>query len=143
MIFKYGIKLVWSGWSDAETMIGFSSSAHRKWKQTIGPGTRMLIYEVADAGTREPERGGRMAIVAEVEVTGPFTLNNPLAPTAEHANTVPIKFIQHEADVTEVPVQAVRTITGYKEFPHQGESWVRLDEKAYEQLVAAMKKQSV
>jgi hypothetical protein len=99
----------------------------------------MLVYETSNSGSRKPPVKGRMAIIAEIEVTGLFKLDNPDAPTTEHSYTVPIKVIRAESETKPVPLALIREIINKEKFPYQSVTWTKLTVEEYQMLVASMK----
>lgn len=129
----YGIKLVWAGWKD-DPEVGFSDLGFERWKDEVGVGTRMLIYE-----TMKPRPGdkikGTQSIVAEVEITRGFELAPDRAPTEQHEHLVAIKILRPRGSVQPIPRTAVRKLIRVDTFPHQGENFHPLDETTYKRLL--------
>jgi hypothetical protein len=132
---KFGIKPLWAGWLESETVIGFSPRAYEKWKDSIQPGTRMLLYETT---VQRPEASFKSAkgIIAEVEVAEGFARSRGLvAPTVEHNYPLRIKVLHGRRSVRPIPLEKVRLILGDPKFPYQGVAWYPLDEAVYNEFL--------
>lgn len=134
---RKGIKLVWAGWcrEKEEDVIGFNCQQYKKWKPTFDVGTRMLIYETADAELRGGDDvRGEKAIVGEVEVTELLGDRPELAPTPQHTCLVRVKIIHPRSDVI-LPVSQLHTIKGLKDFPIPQSTWHPLDDQQYDAIL--------
>jgi hypothetical protein len=90
---QYGIKLVWPGWNN-DTVMGFSDDGYNRWRESIQPGTRMLLYETEDRSPGTTFRGTK-SISGEIEVTGTFKDGEKYpAPTKQHHHLVPVKLLR-------------------------------------------------
>jgi hypothetical protein len=128
---KYGIKLLWAGWQDNETVIGFSPQAYERWKDDIQVGTRMLIYETTKQRPGSSFRSAK-GLIGEVEVIEGFAKSSGLAtPTEEHDQPVKVKVIRGRSSVDPIPLERVRKILADPKFPQQGEAWRPIFETMY------------
>lgn len=133
----YGIKLVSAGWKD-DPVIGFSNQGHKRWKDSIKPGTRMLLYET---GTPPPGTKfvGTKSIIGEVEVTGTFEDGEKQrAPTEQHDRLVPVKVLRPRREGKSIALQRARELIGDEGWPRMGETWKPLEREVYEQLCAEL-----
>ena len=132
-----GIKLVWAGWND-DPIIGFSEQGHKRWRDTLVGGTRMLVYETTGKAPGSKAKGTK-SIVGEVEVTGTFEEGEAQrAPDEAHARLLPVKTTIHRADALPIPLERVREIIGDPGWPRMGESWKPLTDSQYRALVEAL-----
>lgn len=126
----YGIKLVWAGWND-DDVIGFSDQGYKRWKDTITPGTRMLVYETTGQRPGHKHKGTK-SIVGEVEVTGTFDDGERMkSPTEAHARVVPVKVLRTRQQSTPIPLTKIRELLGDEDYPRMGETWKPLTEEQY------------
>jgi hypothetical protein len=127
----YGIKLVWAGWNN-DDVIGFSERGYQRWRDTITPGTRMLLYETM----RKPKGSkakGTKSIVGEVEVEGSFDDGETRRkPDEQHARLLPVKVVRARDETTPIPLDRVRELLGDEQYPRMGESWRPLNEAEVE-----------
>lgn len=118
---RYGIKIVWSMWNDYPG-VGFSDSAYYRWKDSLSPGTRMLLYEISPT----------QAITGEAKVSGSFADGEKIPPqTKEHPHMLPLEILRSKSTVTPIPLKTIREILRDDRFPLQGESWHPLSEYQY------------
>ncbi len=151
----YAIKVIYGPWSSREA-ITFDRANYLQWKDTIEPGTRVLIFR------REPVG----AIVAEAEVTGSFGLFEPVGSetlaasgTQEQGLPAPnrglesigrgnlltrVDFTADDGASYLLPVrilrsgehglvtrEKIREVTGIEDFPREDEQWLPIDEQVY------------
>lgn len=132
----YGIKLVWAGWAN-DDVIGFSDRAHSRWKDSLLPGTRMLIYETTGRAPGSKAKGTK-SIVGEVEVIGTFEEGETRrAPTEAHARLLPVKVIVRREERSPLLLDWVRELLGDMDWPRRGQSWTPLTEDQYRAFHAA------
>jgi hypothetical protein len=134
---RVGIKLVWAGWKD-DPIIGFNEKGYQKWRGTLTPGTRVLIYETSLKAS-PTVRGGQMAIVGEVEVTGTFEEGAAYsAPNKEHTRLLPVRVITSREQARPVRLDAIRKLLRTRDFPPKGAAWIPLTDAHYKALVALL-----
>lgn len=136
---SYGIKLVSAGWKD-DPVIGFSNKGYQRWKDSMQPGTRMLLYET---GTPPPgvKFTGTKSIIGEVEVTGSFEDGEKLrSPTEHHDRVIPVKVLRPRREGKSIPLDRVRELIGDPKWPRMGETWKPLEKDVYDQLCAELEK---
>ncbi|MFN8527725.1 MAG: hypothetical protein U0670_03840 [Anaerolineae bacterium] len=130
---QYGIKLLWAGWKD-DPEIGFSQQGYQQWKDEIGVGTRMLLYETSKARPNSKTKG-ELAIIGEVEVVRGFEKAPDRSPTDEHTYLLGVKVLRSRNSVRAIPLTAIRKLLRDENFPLQGEKYHPLDEKTYNVLL--------
>jgi hypothetical protein len=135
----YGIKLVWAGWKD-DPVIGFSNQGHNRWKASVKPGTRMLVYETGKTppGTKYV---GTKSIVGEIEVTGSFEDGEKYrAPNEQHDRLLPVKVLRPRREGKSISLARVRELIGDEGWPRMGETWKPLEKEVYDQVCAELEK---
>lgn len=132
---RYGIKLVWAGWTGDDEVIGFSEKAYEQWKNDVGGGWRFLLYETGKTYEGLP---GSKSIIGEVRVLGRFRHNPTEAPTEEHDWIVPIQTVHSRSDVSPIPLEHIRSIVK-KSFPRQGQALEEITRKQYDELISYWK----
>lgn len=133
---NYGVKLVWAGWAD-DDVIGFSERACSRWKDSLLPGTCMLIYETTGRAPGSKAKGTK-SIVGEVEVTGSFEDGEAYrAPTEAHARLLPVRVIVRREDRSPLPLDRVRELLSDPQWPRRGQSWTPLSDEQYQTVHAA------
>jgi hypothetical protein len=135
---QYGIKLVWPGWNN-DTVMGFSDDGYNRWRESIQPGTRMLLYETEDRSPGTTFRGTK-SISGEIEVTGTFKDGEKYpAPTKQHHHLVPVKLLRPRRGGRQVSLYRVRELIGDNGW-HRRETWTPLSKEVYERLIAELEK---
>ncbi len=130
---RFAIKLVWGPWKDAP-VVGLSNAAYERWKDEIGVGTRLLIYETA-------RNNGLQALVGEVRVTRKPYKDSVNAPTKEHDWLMDIETIRSRDQITPVSVEQIRGVLNKPKFPHQGEALTPISEEQYRTLIKLLDEQ--
>lgn len=134
---RAGIKLVWAGWND-DPVIGFNEKGYQKWRGSLTVGTRVLIYETSLKAS-PTVRGGQMAIVGEVEITGTFEEGAAYTPpNKEHKRLLPVRVITSRSQARPVRLDALRKTLQVRDFPPKGAAWVPLNDAHYKALVALL-----
>lgn len=136
---EYGIKLVWAGWNN-DDVIGFSNQGYSRWKDSLKPGTRMLLYETATPvpGTKFKST---KSVVGEVEVTGSFEDGDKIRSANEqHDRVLPVKVLSPRHEGKQVSLNRVRELINDPEWPRRGESWKPLDQDVYKRVIAELEK---
>jgi len=131
---NYGIKLVWAGWND-DDVIGFSNQGYKRWKDTVVPGTRMLVYETTGQRPGHKHKGTK-SIVGEVEVAGTFEDGEAIkAPDEAHDRVIPVKVVRKRGEHQPIELSRVRELIDDQDYPRMGESWKPLTKEQYEALL--------
>jgi hypothetical protein len=128
VVSMYGVKLYWADRSH-ETVVGFSTAGYERWKDSIVPGTRMLIYETSRAR-------GAQAIVSEVKVVEGFEKSAGLpTPTVEHEHPVRVEVIHRKGSVPLIPRDMVQIILEREHYPLLTDTWVPISEEQYQEFM--------
>ncbi|MDE0609001.1 MAG: hypothetical protein OXH77_03690 [Anaerolineaceae bacterium] len=123
----------------------FSERAHQQWKDSLLPGTLMLLYQGSGYG-------GSRCITAAAMVQGRFVHNEKreipgVEEWREHwCWCLPVITIAPRRTVTPVPLERIREIIEPEKagrphqarFPRQGEVWRPISAQLYETLMAEM-----
>ncbi len=158
---NFAIKLVKAGWNDLES-IQFSEHEFDQWKNELNSGTRLLIFEpdVANAIIAEveiTEDFNKQSIMPQMTAislglsqtgmngttttSGATPVGGVMVDAEDHVPdsgvyTIPVDHIHKRENVNSISVKRVREVIGIDNFPRVDETFLPLDESAYENLVA-------
>jgi hypothetical protein len=128
----YAIAVVAPEWTP-ENPLAFTEAGYNRWKESIEPGTRVLIFKAAPVN----------ALVAEGEVHDTHFLHLtewPMANVGEFLKSgdgeiatyvLPIRILYTRENI-EIPLETIHQYVDAPQFPHQ--EWLPIDLNAYNAL---------